>query len=261
MLAVARCAFSEENQRLADIESLLHLVARCAGRLASLQSVDEGVAKLVKTLKATGQYDNTVIVFTSDNGWIAGQHRIPGDKFLPYDESLKVPLIVRGPGIPQGQKVRGQVSNIDFAPTLLDLANARPGRAMDGLSLLPTIADPDQVPQRALGIEAPAPLFAGAIPANAWDRPYEGVRTDRWKLIHFWEQPEEWELYDLQSDPDETHNLAGDRRHAPVLRQLRERLEQLRAELGDEDAPGPPPVAAPCGDGVNTGYGPPRRGG
>jgi len=75
--------------------------------------------------------------------------------------------------------------------------------------------------------------------------------------MHFWEQPEEWELYDVAADPDEVNNLAGRRDHARVLRELRARMEMLREELGDDDPPGPAPVAAPCGNGVNTGYGPP----
>ena len=203
------------------------------GRAGSMMAVDDHVADMVKTLRETHQLKNTVIMFVSDNGWLQGEHRIPGDKFLPYDESLKVPLIVRGPGIPQGEKVQGQVSNIDFAPTLLDLANARPGRTMDGLSLLPTMADPDQVPQRALGIEAPAPLFAGAIPVNGWDRPYEGVRTDRWTFVEYTESGDR-QLFDRQADPHELHNLAGDPAYADIENRLAEKATELSACAGQE---------------------------
>ena len=97
------------------------------GRAGSLRAVDDHVAQLVKTLRDTHQLKNTLIVFVSDNGWLQGEHRITGDKFLPYEESLRVPFILRGPGIPAGRTVHGQVSNVDFAPTLLDLAKARPG--------------------------------------------------------------------------------------------------------------------------------------
>jgi arylsulfatase A-like enzyme len=72
------------------------------------------------------------------------------------------------------------------------------------------------------------------------------VRTDRWKLIHYWEQPQEWELYDLQNDPDEVRNLAADPRYAAELKRLQARLAELRRELRDFDPPGPAPVAAPC---------------
>jgi arylsulfatase A-like enzyme len=86
-------------------------------------------------------------------------------------------------------------------------------------------------------------------PAVHCVRKNRGVRTDRWKLIHFWEQPEEWELYDLKADPDEMTNLASRPEQAQTLAQLRARLEALRRELGDADPPGPPPIAAPCKDG------------
>src|SRR5437764_12884432 len=107
------------------------------GRIGSLLAVDDHVKQLVKILSSTNQLKNTLVVFVSDNGWLQGQHRIPGDKFLPYDESLRVPLILRGPGVPAGQTVHGPVSNIDFAATLLDVANAHAGWAQAGVSLLP----------------------------------------------------------------------------------------------------------------------------
>ena len=144
------------------------------GRAGSLLAVDDRVAELVEALRETDQLSNTLILFLSDNGWLQGEHRITGDKFLPYEESLRIPLVLRGPGVPKGRTVRGQVSNVDLAPTLLDAARAKAGRTMDGVSLLPTMRDHDRRPDRALQIEALAPLFAGDIPVNAWDRPYSG---------------------------------------------------------------------------------------
>jgi arylsulfatase A-like enzyme len=196
------------------------------GRAGSLMAVDDHVAEMVKTLRETHQLKNTVIMFVSDNGWLEGEHRIPGDKYLPYEESLKVPMIIRGPGVPQGQKVSGQISNVDFAPTLLDFANAAAGRTMDGLSLLPTMKDPDKRPNRALGIEAPAPLFAGQIPVNGWDRPYEGVRTDRYTFVEYTESGDR-QLFDRQADPHELHNLAGDPAYAEVEQRLAEKAQEL----------------------------------
>ncbi len=100
-----------------------------------------------RSCATTDQLKNTLIVFVSDNGWLQGEHRITGDKFLPYEESLRVPLILRGPGVPAGQTVQGQVSNVDFAPTLLDAAGASAGRTMDGVSLLPTARNPSRRPE------------------------------------------------------------------------------------------------------------------
>ncbi len=196
------------------------------GRIGSLLAVDDHVKKLVRTLRATGQLKNTLIVFVSDNGWLQGQHRVTGDKFLPYAESLRIPLIVRGPGVPAGRTVHGQVANIDFAPTLVDVANARAGRTMDGVSLLPTIRDPRKRPQRTLEIEALEPLFRGNIPVNAWDRPYKGVRTDRYTYVVYTETGEQ-ELYDRRKDPHQLSNVAGDPSYARVKVTLAARLAKL----------------------------------
>jgi N-acetylglucosamine-6-sulfatase len=196
------------------------------GRIGALRGVDDHVATLIKTLRQTDQLRNTLIVFVSDNGWLQGQHDIPGDKYLPYEESIRVPLIVRGPGVPAGRTVRGQISNIDFAPTLLDAAGARAGRTMDGVSLLPTIRDPRRRPRRTLDIEATAPLFEGDIPNNAWDKPYTGVRTDRYTYDRYRDTGDE-ELYDRKTDPFQLNNVAGDPAYATVKATLAARLAKL----------------------------------
>ncbi len=196
------------------------------GRAGSMMAVDDHVAEMVRILRSTHQLKDTMIIFVSDNGWLQGEHRIPGDKYLPYEESLKVPLIVRGPGVPRGKTVRGQVSNIDFAPTLVDMAGAKAGRTMDGVSLLPTIRDPSKVPDRAIEIEAPAPLFEGDIPQNAWDRPYSGVRTNRYTFV-IWTETGEHELYDRKRDPFQLNNMAGTPRYRGIEARLGRKLVQL----------------------------------
>jgi arylsulfatase A-like enzyme len=196
------------------------------GRAGSMLAVDDHVAKLVKILRQTDQLDNTTIVFVSDNGWLQGEHRIPGDKFLPYEESLRVPLVIRGPGVPKGQTVHGQVSNIDFAPTLIDIADANAGRTMDGVSLLPTIRDPKKRPDRALEIEALVPLFSGDFPVMGYDRPYTGVRTDRYTYV-VWTDTGEKELYDRNADPYELDNVAGDPAFASIEAKLAVKLTKL----------------------------------
>ena len=196
------------------------------GRGGSLRAVDDHVAELVKILRNTHQLRNTLIVFVSDNGWLQGQHRITGDKYLPYEESLRVPFILRGPGVPADQTIHGQVSNVDFAPTLVDLAKATAGRTMDGVSLMPTVRHPGLRPNRAIEIEALAPLFEGAIPINAWDRPYKGVRTDRYTYVVYKETGDE-ELYDRQTDPYELQNVADSPAYSAVKAHLASRLAKL----------------------------------
>jgi N-acetylglucosamine-6-sulfatase len=197
------------------------------GRIGSLLAVDDHVKRLVQILTATNQLKNTLIVFVSDNGWLQGQHRIPGDKYLPYEESLRVPFILRGPGVPANRTVHGQVSNIDFAPTILDIARAHAGRTVDGVSLMPTVRDPARRPARAIEIEAPSPLFQGNIPVNAWDRPYKGVRTDRYTYVVYAETGEQ-ELYDRRTDPYELRNVAAD----PAYARTKVRLAAELARLG-----------------------------
>jgi N-acetylglucosamine-6-sulfatase len=207
-------------------EQIQQLQLDYEGRIGSLLAVDDHVKELVETLRATDQLDNTLILFLSDNGWMQGEHRIPGDKFLPYEESLRIPLIMRGPGIPAGRTVRGQVSNIDLAPTLVDAAGARAGRTLDGVSLLPAIRNPRKHPERAVEVEALVPLFEDDIPVNAWDRPYKGVRTDRYTYVVYRETGEE-ELYDRRRDPGQLRNVAAAARYARVKARLAARLDRL----------------------------------
>jgi N-acetylglucosamine-6-sulfatase len=196
------------------------------GRGGSLRAVDDRVGRMVKTLRRSGQLGNTVIVFTSDNGWLNGEHRIPGDKFLPYEESIGVPLIIRGPGIAEGRKVKEQVANIDLAPTLAALAGVKAHRKMDGVSLVPTLKRHKNPPKLALALEAPRPLFEGAIPNNAWDRPYQGVRTDRYTYV-LWTETSEEELYDRRVDPFELQNLAQNPAYATVKAGLNGKMRRL----------------------------------
>jgi arylsulfatase A-like enzyme len=225
--------FQNKTPSLTDAQ-IAQLQLDYEGRAGSMLAVDDHVGKLVDVLKKTDQLDNTMIVFLSDNGWLQGEHRVPGDKFLPYEESLKVPLVIRGPGVPKNQTVHGQVSNIDFAPTLVDVANAKAGRTMDGVSLLPTIENPKKRPKRVLEIEALKPLFTSPdIPANAWDRPYTGVRTDQYTYV-VWTETGEKELYDRDVDPYELDNVAGDPAYASVEADLAAKLEQLRDCAGKD---------------------------
>jgi arylsulfatase A-like enzyme len=198
---------------------------------AMMSCMDDAVGKVLAKVREKGQEENTLIVFLSDNGWMQGEHRVTGDKFLPYEESLRIPLIMRGPGVPAGRTVRGQVANIDLAPTLVDVANARAGRKMDGVSLLPTLRDPRKRPQRAIQLEALEPLFRDPVPVNQWDRPYRGVRTDRYTYV-VWTETGEKELYDRRKDPHQLSNVAGASAYARVEARLARKLRQLNGCKG-----------------------------
>ena len=208
----------------------------------TLLSVDENVARALEFLDKNDLAKNTVVLFTSDNGFFLGEHGL-FDKRLMYEPSIRVPLLIRYPGhiSPGAVDSKNMILNIDFAPTLLEIAGIPIPPAMQGRSFLPLL-EGKSVPWR----DAFLYEFYEFPDADHCVRKNRGVRTARWKLIEFWEQPQEWELYDLQNDPDEIRNLAGRADHAKIMTELRARLEELRRQTGDSDPPGPPAVALQC---------------
>jgi N-acetylglucosamine-6-sulfatase len=178
-------------------------------RLESLLSVDDAVASIVAELRTVGELDNTLILFTSDNGFFGGEHRVATGKVLVYEPSIRVPLLMRGPGVPPEAKATQLVTNADLAPTILDAANAIPGRVEDGRSLLQLVGDP--------GVEWGRELLLEAGTA-AQGLTLHGVRNYRYKYVEY--SDGESELYDLWRDPDELTSLHAD----PALAGLRSRL-------------------------------------
>jgi arylsulfatase A-like enzyme len=189
-------------------------------RLESLLAVDEAVAGIVGALRATGELDRTVILFTDDNGFFHGEHRIRNGKVLVYEPSIRVPLIMRGPGVPRGARRRQLVTNADLAPTILDVANARPRRIQDGRSLYPLLRDRSRVWGRDLLIEG------GDGGAAAFD----AIRTYRYIYVRY--ANGDRELYDLRRDPHQLRSLHNSRRHAGVRNALARRLAALKSCRG-----------------------------
>jgi arylsulfatase A-like enzyme len=198
-----------------------------------LLGVDENVGKLLDHLDASGLAGNTLVVYASDNGFFLGEHGL-FDKRLMYEPSIRVPMLLRCPAMIDAGRVddRHMVLNIDVAPTLLDLAGVPVPAAMQGTSWRPLL-EADRAPWREDFLYE---FFE--FPAVHCVRKHRGVRNARWKLIHFWQLPQEWELYDLDNDPDEQRNLAADPAHAAQLRTMQARLAELRSEFGDVDPPG-----------------------
>ena len=190
----------------------------------SLQSVDDAVAGIVQTLERTGELANTLIVFTSDNGYMHGEHRAKAEKVLPYEPALRVPLMMRGPGIPAGFSDPRPVANIDIVPTIVDATGAIPRRVMDGRSLF------DQVDDRTAWWGRDI-LIENGRGANSV-APVRGIRTGRFAYT-FYTSTGEYELYDLERDPYQLRSLDESDRYAPVLRDLRARLRRLRNCAGE----------------------------
>jgi N-acetylglucosamine-6-sulfatase len=186
---------------------------RC--ELESLLSVDDGVKQVVDALQASGELDNTLIVYTSDNGFFHGEHRIAQGKMRIYEESIRVPLEMRGPGIPQGVSVDPLAINADLAPTIVDAANANPGLTMDGRSLIPVAQDPGIEHGRQLLVEQPG---------------LAAIRTHRYIYAEY--KNGERELYDLRRDPYELHSRQKDPAYASVEAELAARLDRLKSCAG-----------------------------
>lgn len=192
---------------------------------AGLLAVDEAVERFVDALRETGQLENTVIVFVSDNGFYHGEHRLPNSKSVPYEQGLRVPLIVRGPGFARGARVDAPVSNVDLAPTIVRAAGATAERVMDGRPL----QDPAS-PDRATFHEAK--LSPDTLVAEGGSKlDLTVVRTRRWKLVHHKDTGER-ELYDLLADPHELQSLHDAPRQAPVRDALARELAVLETCAG-----------------------------
>jgi arylsulfatase A-like enzyme len=183
----------------------------------ALLSVDDAVSQVMTTLRQTGELGNTLVVFTSDNGFMHGEHRIRAAKVFPYEPSIKVPLIMRGPGVPAGLRTAAPVGNIDLAPTILAAARALPGRLEDGTSLFGQMADPAARSGRELLLEDGRGLRTVAR--------YRGVRNDRYVYIRY--STGTRELYDLRRDPYELANRATDKRYARIVTLLDRRMRLL----------------------------------
>lgn len=197
------------------------------GRLGADRAVDDQIGKIVKQLKRAKEYKKTYIVFDSDNGYLQGEHRLRSSKFLPYENSVRIPLLMRGPGIRAGKKLNGPAMDVDVTKTILDMANVKPGRVMDGISLLPSAKGKRRLPKRNIPLQAMRSLLKFYTPITAFDQPYYGVRTHRYKYIHWTFDAPNIELYDLKKDPDELVNLATD----PAKAKKVARLEAMASRL------------------------------
>ena len=205
--------------RLSDFQ-LADIDRRYRGRLESLLSVDDEVKRIFGLVRKYGDKRKTFFIFTSDNGLELGAHRIEFKDYL-YQEGERVPLVIRGPGFPQGATRDQLVSNIDLAPTIVGLTNSRPARVMDGTPLLPFAANPSVGTDRALLEES-------------FDLGEFGVRQGPW-AFNQWSNGDE-ELYNLDDDPYELTNLLhgpGASSYTATRDQLAARLAQLKTCNGD----------------------------
>ncbi len=198
--------------------------------LRCIASVDENIGRVLDYLKENGLEENTLVVYTSDQGFFLGEHGLFDKRFM-YEESLRMPLIVRLPGaINPSVNDSDLVQNLDFAPTLLNYAGVPVPEDMQGRSLMPLLKDATPADWRD-GIY----FHFYEYPAIGAVKRHYGIRTDRYKLIHFYYDIDAWELYDLENDPKEMNNVIDDPSYAAICKTLETKLQALREQYGDTD--------------------------
>jgi arylsulfatase A-like enzyme len=225
-----------------DYERMIRDYCRC------ITGADDNVGKVLKALQEMKAYDDTAIFYTSDNGFFLGEWQRFDKRFM-HEPSIRVPLLLKLPkntanqARPIGHKPTEMVLNLDIAPTILDLAGIPAPKAMQGRSMLPHVLVPP-----------PGPLPPEWEPREAFLYEYfefpdishnvnknRGIRTTKWKFIHYYDPPfkypQEFELYDLEKDPEERLNLAKQPAMQGVIKELQAKMEQLRKETGDRVAP------------------------
>jgi N-acetylglucosamine-6-sulfatase len=199
-------------------------------RLEMLLAVDESLGRIVAALKETGNADRTVIVVMGDHGYFYGEHDLNDERRLAYEESARIPLIVRYPKAARaGATPVELVQTIDVAPTLLELAGVADTTTRQGRSLVPLLRGERTAWRSSVLIE----YFSDTVFPRIRDMGYRAVRTERYKYIHYVELDGMDELYDLAADPFEMSNLVGSEQESGLRPALEAELARLQRETGD----------------------------
>jgi N-acetylglucosamine-6-sulfatase len=214
----------------ANVEEISNLFKR---RRESLLAVDDMVERVISSLETAGKLENTYIFFTSDNGWMAGEHRRPGAKYVVYEESIRVPLLIRGPGIPASETRAQLVNNLDMVATIEQLTQISPERIPDGHTLTPLFKHSDTPWRSAILLQG---MDQNNFPnvASVFGR-YQAVRTQHYKYIEHLSEKGlfEQEFYDLAKDPYELESRPKDPSYLAVVEALQKTLTTLKNCTGE----------------------------
>lgn len=197
--------------------------------LACVKSVDDNIGRVLNYLDANGLADNTVIVVTSDQGFYLGDHGFFDKRFI-YEESLRMPFMVRYPKMVKANSVNEDIiTNIDFAPTLLDLAGIQTGEKMQGDSFKPILVG--NTPS-----DWQEAMYYHYYEFPYWHhvQPHYGIRTKKFTLAHFYYNIDVWELYDLEKDPEQLHNIINDPQYTNVIKDLKSQLKGLMSKYEND---------------------------
>ena len=216
------------NMPLLSADFISELDATYRKRRQSTQALDDFVASLISTLRATGQLNNTYLFFSADNGYIQGEHRLPIGRGRLYEEDIRAPLVVLGPGITGGRVVYRLTSNVDYAPTIAEIARVTPPDFIDGRSLVPLLAGPPPARwRRVLLLESPSSNDSGAILRS---QIYRGLRTAANQTFAIYENGD-GEYYRMTPDPYQLANSYGTM-DATLRASMRNQLQALRGAAG-----------------------------
>ncbi len=198
--------------------------------LACVAAVDKSVGEIEEYLKKEGLDKNTIVIYSSDQGFYLGEHGWFDKRFM-YEESLRTPLLVKWPGVTQPGSVNNHlVSNLDFAATFLEMAGIQVPQDIQGKSLVPILKGKKPVNWRAGHY-----YHYYEYPSWHMVKRHYGIATERYKLIHFYHDVDEWELYDLKLDPNEMNNVYADEDYDDIRKELHVQLEALRQQYGDSE--------------------------
>ncbi|MEQ9439210.1 MAG: sulfatase [Cyclobacteriaceae bacterium] len=197
--------------------------------LRTIKSVDDGVGEVLDYLEENGLAENTIVVYTSDQGFYLGEHGWFDKRFM-YEQSFRTPLLVRYPKeIKAGTKIEKLVQNLDLAPTFLDYAGVETPEAMQGESFRKLVSGETEEWRDAVY------YTYYEYPSVHMVKRHYGVATDRYKLMHFYYDVDEWEMYDLEEDPNEMNSVYDDPEYAEVQEMMHAKLTELRTGYGDSD--------------------------
>jgi len=200
--------------------------------LATVLAVDDNIGRLLDYLEKTGELDNTIIVYTSDQGFFLGEHGWFDKRFM-YEECQRMPVVIRFPkSIKAGSTSSALAMNVDFAPTFLDYGGVEIPADIQGRSLRPVLDNEGKTPAD----------WRDAVYYHYYEYPAEhsvkrhyGIRTNDYKLIHFYNDTDEWEMYDVKNDPREMNNIFGKSEYAEKQAELMQILADTQKQYGDTD--------------------------
>ena len=225
--AAVKSALNKIGEQFVQGDAVRSLEELVKDHYVGVEDNDRNIGEMFGALEKSGKLADTAMVWSSDHGFFLGEHRFY-DKRLMYEPSIRIPMVVRYPRrVKAGTTSREMVLNVDVMPTLLDLAGIKPAASVQGTTFMPLL-EGKRVSWRKDWL-----YEYYDFPGSLEVRPCRGVRNERYKYIHYFLDPQEYEFYDLQTDPHEMHNLYGDPAYKDLIARHATRLEELRRETGD----------------------------